>query len=75
MTYAVDDVASIRARLREIRMEEGRGDDSIETAIGKDLDAIGSKAGLHRQFQESDATFRIRMRPLASASWKGSAGP
>jgi hypothetical protein len=67
MNYLADDGAAIRARLREIRLAEGRGDDDYVTAQGKDLDALAAREGLVRLYAETDAALRQRIASALGA--------
>jgi hypothetical protein len=68
MNYLADDAADIRARLRQIRLDEGRGDDNYATATGKDLETIAARYGLMRMSAEGDYALRQRIAAAIGAA-------
>lgn len=61
MDYAADDFPTIAARLRELREERER-DNDVDRATGAALDRLGREAGVERAENESDYTYRGRIR-------------
>jgi len=62
MAAAADDFAFIATRLREIRKETGRVDDSWRTATGADLDGIASFYGIGRYWSECESETDSQLR-------------
>lgn len=67
MIFLADDVTAIKSRMREIRVEEGRGDDDWHTATANDLDALAGRYGLARKDRESDYALRQRIAGVVGA--------
>lgn len=67
MNFAADDYAFINRRASEVLREEKKRDDNWRSAIGDDLDLIGSALGVTRQLAESDYVYRTRIANKVNA--------
>jgi len=62
MDYAADDVATIKARMEEIRRENKPLIDRIESLHDFELDAVGGRHNLPRTAGEHDWNYRSRIK-------------
>jgi hypothetical protein len=66
MDYVADDVVAIKKRILELRAQKEEDYDP-DRAIGPALDMIGRSVGLDRMKDESDYTYRVRVRAKLNA--------
>jgi hypothetical protein len=74
MNSAADDYSYISSRLREIRKETGRVDDSWRSATGTDLDGIASFYGISRYWSECESETDAQLRDRVGAEIRKKTG-